>query len=107
MLSNELHCVFCTQLKFTFNQLTGGITILVSGSKGDVNDSAQWCYQNEVYYLCSSTSESKKNANFPAQCECTLTPTLLKSLYSSLINLINAHLRYFSNHTVQTVRYFD
>ena len=42
-------CVCCTQSKFTLNQLTDRIRDVVSGSKdetkGDVNDSAQWCYQ--------------------------------------------------------------
>ena len=39
---------------------------LVSGSKGDLIDSSQWELSNEVYYLCSSTPESKNNAKFPA-----------------------------------------
>ena len=100
-------CLCCTQLEFTFSQLTGRVTILVSGFQRRYKWQCPVVLSNEAYYLCSSTSESKNNANFPAQCKCTLTQTLLKSLYSSLISLINVHLRFSSNHTVQTFGYFD
>ena len=47
--SNELQCVCCAQLKFKLEQLTDRIKVIVSDhtdeTKGDVNDSAQWCNQ--------------------------------------------------------------
>ena len=51
----------CAHLKFTFYQLTGRITVLVSGStdetKGDLNHSAQSCYQINCIVFALHTVE--------------------------------------------------
>ena len=63
MFSTELQCVCYAHLKFTLEQMTDRIKGLVP--------SAQWCNQLN-WTLCSCISEIKDNANYPAQCECTL-----------------------------------
>ena len=54
-------CLCCTQLKFTFYQLTGRINVLVSSStdetKGDLNHSAQQCYQMNCIVFALHTVE--------------------------------------------------
>ena len=49
VIKRTASCLCCAHLKFTFYQLTGRIKVLVSSStdetKGDLNHSAQWCYQ--------------------------------------------------------------
>ena len=84
MLSKELHCV-CVVHSWNVHSISWqtGFKFLLAAVPSDV---IKW----SVLFVFKHT-----NANFPAQCECTLTPTLLKCLYISLTSLINAHLRFF------------
>ena len=67
IISNELHCV-CVVHSWNLHSISwqAGFKFLLATVPSDV---IKW----SVLFVFKHT-----NANFPAQCECTLTPTLLK-----------------------------